>query len=98
MANSAFESGFNSALDRKQKNKTDDDKSSKPDTGRKRRGGGGGGGMSFSILPIIGKALGMSTGSRKHGGRIRKTGVYLMHKGENVIPAKHGHAKKRITK
>jgi len=33
-------------------------------------------------------------GSFKHGGRVKKTGLYKLHKGEDVIPAKQRSSKK----
>jgi hypothetical protein len=39
-----------------------------------------GGGVVGSMLPII--------GSFKKGGRVKKTGAYILHKGEHVVPVR----------
>jgi hypothetical protein len=89
----AFQAGFGMESSRKQK-QTDDDPDKQPERkkGRGKGGSGSGGGMSWSILPVIGKALGFG-GSRKKGGPIKKTGVYLIHKNEYVVPAKRSKGK-----
>jgi hypothetical protein len=56
-------------------------------------GSSGGGGNPWSILPIIKSSLGFG-GSKKKGGPIRKTGLYLLHRNEYVVPAKHRSTKK----
>jgi len=53
----------------------------KPTSTRKSAGG---------MMPMLGKFL----GSRKKGGPVKKTGIYLLHKNEYVVPAKSRSAKK----
>ena len=42
--------------------------------------GGLAGGLSSSSLPII--------GSFKKGGKVKKTGAYILHQGETVVPVR----------
>lgn len=79
---------------------------------RKARGGKGGsggatggGGAQDTISNLVGgKLFSSAIPSKKKGGPIRKTGVYLLHKNEYVVPAskrgghKTANRKKVITK
>jgi hypothetical protein len=80
------------------KHKQDDDNDSKRHGKHHGKGGSGGGGLGSllggGILPVLKQVL----GSYKHGGRVKKTGVYLIHKGEHVVPAKHRSAGKATRK
>jgi hypothetical protein len=57
----------------------------------------GGGGNPWSILPVIKSSLGFG-GSKKKGGPIHRTALYVLHRGEHVIPAKHGRSRKTVVK
>jgi hypothetical protein len=48
-------------------------------------GGGSDDGNPFSILTVLKKNFG---GSMKKGGHVKRTAMYMLHKGERVIPAK----------
>jgi hypothetical protein len=55
----------------------------KPASGAVKGGAGSAGGQAPSYMSFQPVA-----GSLKKGGRVRKTGLYRLHKGEDVIPAK----------
>jgi len=56
----------------------------------------GSSGGGWSILPVIGKALGFG-GSKKKGGPIKRTGLYYLHRNEYVVPAKHRSSGKKTS-
>lgn len=55
--------------------------------------GGAGGGNPWSILSLIGKSI----PSLKGGGKVKKTGLHVLHKGEVVTPAHKARSRKRTT-
>lgn len=101
MANQAWLAGWDRGAGRKRQ---DDDSDGDDVTGKRKKkttgtSSGTGGRMSWSILPIVGKALGFG-GSKKKGGPIHKTALYLLHSGEHVLPAsaKRGKSHKVVIK
>jgi hypothetical protein len=78
----AFQAGFKAASNKK---KAGNVKSAAGGGGAKAGGGGKGGGGGGGLISKIGSLFG---GSKKKGGPVRKTGLYLVHKNEYVVPAK----------
>jgi hypothetical protein len=99
-SNDAWTAGVNIAQGKRGKKKddtdsTDDSQSSKPVGGLlgaagrgiaklrgKKQAAGGGATTTSALIP------GENIPVFKHGGRVRKTGVALVHRGELIIPAK----------
>jgi hypothetical protein len=77
-ASGGFQRGWDAAGDRAKGKNT-------VRKGKSRDGGSGGLGglLGGGIIPVLQKVI----GSYRHGGRVKKTGLYHLHKGENVIPA-----------
>jgi hypothetical protein len=109
MANEAFMAGFNSQKKGKQpQGATDsaaDAAKSGPKAGLISKGisaikgkmGSSKGGASYGGAGVGGdpaKAALAGVKLFKKGGPVKKTGLALLHKGEYVVPAKHGHRKK----
>jgi hypothetical protein len=100
MANEAvWQSGWDMGAGKKKKT-SDSDMGPSKSSGKARStkgggsaGGSSGGGNPWSILNVIKK----SVGSFKNGGRVKRTGLALLHKGEHVVPAKHAKSRKRTS-
>lgn len=96
MANdAAWQAGWDAggAASRKQKapkNKKSADGNASPDVDQSAQKKQGGRKNPFSILSYI--------PHMKKGGRVKKTGLAVVHKGEYVVPAKHRTAKKASRK
>ena len=90
MANDdAWQAGIDIASDRKDKQKKN---AKKPKTGAGEtadaaKGGGGGGGIFNKIMHVLSPISNLKT-----GGRVRKTGLHKLHKGELVLTAKQQRA------
>jgi len=98
MANeAAWQAGWDMGAGKKKKTSDSDMGPSKSGKARSTKGGAGGsssgGGNPWSILNVIKK----SVGSFKNGGRVKRTGLALLHKGEHVVPAKHAKSRKRTS-